>query len=504
MVDLRKETNPDILRQAALLLDKENQRLHERLKTLAEEIDRLRGNNGSVSQLELELKHLQERLGARERMIFGRSSEKRPVHGDTPSEKKERPGHGPRPQKELPVQEVLHELPEEGRACDVCGGRLDEMPGQFEESEELTVVRRLYVMRLHKRQKYRCSCMEKIVTAPGPLKLIPGGRYSIDFAAQIAVDKYLDHMPLERQVRAMRREGLEIDSQTLWDQIQALSRHLRPTYEAIGRKILSEPVIFADETRWPLLKKGGSGRGWVWSVSCATGSYYKILESRSADAAREVLGGYVGTVMADGYGAYESLSRGSPSFRLAHCWAHVRRKFREAEPHYPEECGEILDMIGELYAVEGEVPKPSPGVPGEEVRTALDLRRRLRGERSREIVARIREWTYETKPAALPQSALGKALAYMMGMWAGLTVFLDDPLVPLDNNAAERSLRGVVVGRKNHYGSRSKRGSEVAALFYTLLESAKLCGRDPRAYLQNAARRAIETPGAVTPPDSPD
>jgi transposase len=160
-------------------------------------------------------------------------------------------------------------------------------------------------------------------------------------------------------------------------------------------------------------------------------------------------------------------------FRLAHCWAHVRRKFDEIEALFPTQCRQILDLIGELYAVETLCPT---GPPGDE------LRRKLRGERSREILTRIQRWALETR--ALPESGLGKAIAYMTGLWAGLTAFLDDPRVPLDNNATERGMRGLVIGRKNHYGSKSRRGTEVAALYYTIFETAKLAGVDPKAYLR--------------------
>jgi transposase len=184
--------------------------------------------------------------------------------------------------------------------------------------------------------------------------------------------------------------------------------------------------------------------------------------------------------MVDGYGAYQALRKQGGKFRLAHCWAHVRRKFDEAEAFFPAECRTILDLIGELYAVEKLCPT---GPPGDE------LRRKLRSERSREILARIQRWALETR--ALPESGLGKAIAYMMGLWSGLTVFVDDPRVPLDNNATERGMRGLVVGRKNHYGSKSRRGTEVAALYYTIFETAKLAGIDPKAYLRRAVHAVL-------------
>ena len=125
---------------------------------------------------------------------------------------------------------------------------------------------------------------------------------------------------------------------------------------------------------------------------------------------------------------------------------------------------------------------------------------KLRAEKSAPLTEEIRKWVFEIKPSVLPSSSIGKAIEYMMGMWPGLTMFLTDPRVPIDNNGAERAMRGVVVGRKNHYGSRSKRGTEVAAIFYTLFETAKLAGAEPKAYLLETAKKAIESPGTATLP----
>jgi transposase len=142
----------------------------------------------------------------------------------------------------------------------------------------------------------------------------------------------------------------------------------------------------------------------------------------------------------------------------------VRRKFIEAEPRYPEPCRAVLDLIGELYAVEHEVPTLSAAAAAEMADELHALRGRLRQERSRKIVPDIQTWAVEQRTP--PESSLGKAIGYVLGLWTGLTRFLDDPRIPLDNNRTERGLRGVVLGRKNHHGSRSRRGTEVAALFY--------------------------------------
>jgi hypothetical protein len=165
---------------------------------------------------------------------------------------------------------------------------------------------------------------------------------------------------------------------------------------------------------------------------------------------------------------------------LAHCWAHVRREFVEVEKTSPQLCGELLDRIGELYAIE----KKCRGPEGEDLKKARD-------EESRLVIDRIVEWVYKAIPKCLPESGLHKAIGYMINMWPGLVLCLDDPSIPLDNNGTERAARGPVLGRKNHYGSHSLRGTEVAATFYSLVESAKLNGLDPRLYLRVAVRAGL-------------
>lgn len=193
---------------------------------------------------------LQEQSALLRSALFGQSSERRSKDSDQErgDENQDRRGHGPREQVSLPHVDVEHDLEHDERTCSVCGGVLEEWTDQYEDSEEVTVVERRFVITRHRRKKYRCRCGGSVVTAPGPSRLIPGGRYSIEFAIEVATSKYLDHLPLERQCRIMRREGLEIDSQTLWDQLWALSRHLEPSYEAIRPELHKRDLLHADET----------------------------------------------------------------------------------------------------------------------------------------------------------------------------------------------------------------------------------------------------------------
>jgi transposase len=501
---LRLETirDADMLRQVALLLERENEKLHAKVATLTHELAQLRGHDASAA--ERQLAFLKELLAQREHALFGPSSEQRPRQPDPEAGPAPAPrGHGPKAQPELPCVEMVHVLDPADQTCPQCGGLLRPMAGQTEDAEEITVVERRFVLVTHKRQKYRCACNGCVDTAPGPVRLtarpdVRGRRYAPEFAVEVAIGKYGDHLPLERQARVMRREGLAVASQTLWDQIEALATVLRPTYEALHQHVLTAPVIGADETWWRFMQGRAGKRWWAWSVTSTDAVAYTILESRSQEAARQVLDGYRGIVLADGYGAYDALARAGPRFTLAHCWAHVRRKFVEAEPHYPTPCGEVLTLIGQLYAAERACPRLDGAMDEASRAAGLRLRATLRAEQSAPFIAEIRAWAYRQR--ALPESSLGKAIGYMLGLWPGLTRFLDDPRIPLDNNATERGLRGLVVGRKNHYGSRSKRGTEVAALFYSLIESAKLCRVEPKAYLLQAVRAALATPGTVTLP----
>ncbi len=492
MVDIERETDIERLRQVARLLDRENARLHGRLVELTRMLAEARGEVAVQLQLEIDL--LQQTLAARNQALFGRSSEKRAPAQEKTNGKPSVPrrGHGPTAQPSLPVVEEIHQLDEPDRVCPQCGGALAEWADQFEEAEEIDVVERSFRIVRHRRQKYRCGC-GCIETALGPHKLIEGGRYSVGFAAGVAIAKYADHIPLARQERQMRRAGLIVGTQTLWDQIFALSRHLEPTYRALFDYVLEAPVVGADETTWQLMEKKRSAKWWVWAVSRPEAVFYQILSSRSAEAAGEVLRGFCGIVVADGYSAYPSLQKqireagGTGVFDLACCWAHCRRKFVEAEPHYPL-ATQMINLIRELYEIE------------ERGRECGDLAAlaELRRTESAALTEKIRLWLAEQACTVLPHSSLGKAIGYAQSFWPGLTRFLEDSRIPIDNNATERALRGVAVGRKNHYGSRSIRGTQVAALFYSLIESAKLSGIEPAYYLREAAARAIANPGTVT------
>jgi transposase len=282
----------------------------------------------------------------------------------------------------------------------------------------------------------------------------------------------------------MLGQGLDISSNTLWEQAERLARVLMPTYLALRHYVASSELVHADETPWYMLKKGRD-KWWVWSISRHDAVFYRLDPSRGHEVVAEMLKGFEGALMVDGYSAYGAALKSLPkSIVLAICWSHARRGFVEAAPSYPE-CSRAIELIGELFLIERELPDWQV-IEDPVLRDAqLQYIREVRQRDSAPLLEKLRTWANEQR--VLPQGKLGEALIYLENQWDGLKLFLDDPRVPLSNNPAERALRGVVVGRKNHYGSKSKRGTEVAAVFYSLLESAAMTGVDPKAYLRAAA-----------------
>jgi transposase len=480
-MDISRIKDIETLRTVAMSYELQFKKQEERIARLEIQLKNLKPSDQLALQLEIDA--LKQQLALRNKIIFGTSSEKRPDEKSKSDEEKEakpQTGHGPTPQLELESIEKEHALDEADMKCKSCGEKLQEWKDQAIESEEIDVVERRYILVRHKRKKYRCACGGCVEVALGPRKLIPGGRYSIDFAVQVAVDKYCDHLPLERQCRIMNRLDLDVSSQALWDQILALSNILKSAHLRLLDYIRSSSVAGADETFWRILNKK-SKRWHVWALSAEDAVAYIIEDNRATKSARKLIGDFQGTLIVDAYSAYSALEKETSGLRLAHCWAHVRRKYVEIESIYPQECKEILDLIGELYEVEREAGDGADRV---------ELRRKLRNEKSREIIDKIHSWAVQIKE--LRESSLRKAIEYMGGCWKGLIVFLDDPNVAVDNNATERALRGLVVGRKNHYGSKSRRGTEVAAILYSMIESAKLVGLNPKKYLKMAVNAHLD------------
>lgn len=480
----------------------------ERLRSELAEAERQRAELlEQLAALEAEMKALQELLAKRDKQLFGKKTERRPTtepsaeaeqKADKPKKKKKQKGHGPTPQPDLPVVPVVHSLVGKGLECGHCGGTLEPLGTAAEEAELIALEERRIVLERHLQMKYQCPCCHTgVVTAPGPVKLIPGGRYALSFTVDVAFYKYLGHVPLKRQADMFRHEGLKVSTNTLCDQMDALATALTPTYMALWAAVQAERVLHADETPWEVLANGHTDneRFYAW---CAVGSQYavyRLLDTRSKEGAAIILGDFNGTLVVDGLTSYPAAAKGEagapPKFKVANCHAHARRKFVECEQYWPTESAYAVELYRQLYEIERL---------GKE--TGADLLA-LRQAKSKPLIDELFDWARDQKgrPDLLPSSGLSKALAYLLNHETGLRVFLDDPAVPIDNNTAERAMRGPVLGRKNYYGSRSRRGTETAAILYTLIESAKRVGVSPKAYLEAAVEMALSHAGAVLLPD---
>lgn len=425
------------------------------------------------------------------------------------------PGRGNtrRLQPRLRQETTLHTLSGDELRCEECGGTYELFEDQFEESTEIDVIRREFMSNRHLRQKYRCRCGACIRTAKGPLKLEAGNLYSIDFGVHVAASKYDQHQPLERQARVMRSEGLNIDSQTLWNQTDSVAFWSIGAYRAITAQVLSAPVIGADETPWRLMDttpdaKSHTSKWWVWAARAPGAVVYHFDEHRSKDAAATLLSTYHGVVMCDGYAAYVALAKQFPDVLLAHCWSHIRREFHALEDVTAGASEGMLALIDELFAIDREAKKlgeqllKEAKTEGERAlaqQRAVAILRDARAERSTKVLAQLSEKALSIGLSQPKENALYKACATMAKQWEGLVLFAKHPSVPLHNNGTEQSHRGPVVGRNNHQGSRSERGTRVSAILYTLVESAKLAGVDPERYLQLCVRRALMKKPPVTP-----
>jgi transposase len=501
MRSLEQETNPEVLKLMALWLQGE---LVKTRKDLAL----------ARAQKELEKQTafaLNDQLLIFRKIIFSKSSERRAEASDRKRgvEEDQLLLHSQilvPPPKEKQVKKLLEqeayfelleaELKEESELRELASPSSEqwEKVEKFcEESRELHVLERRYVVIVNKRQKYKLkkefndTDKEVIITAPGPQKLMPGCQYSIDFAVEVVADKYISHTPLERQVREMASLGLySMNTKTLYNLAQAVSVRLEDVAERIKNEILKAQLsVNADETPWPIQIKDQDD-GYMWVISNMAGSYFAFEPSRSGLIIKSLLQGYQGTVMCDGYVGYNRLKKEVPGVRLAHCWAHARRNFIRIEENYPTETAEILDLIDELFKVEREA------------KSFEDLKI-LRDKISRGFIAKIKVWCETAWPSARPESKLKQAVEYITKYWSGLTLFLDDVTIALTNNEAERAIRHAVMGRKNSYGSRTHNGADVSATLYTIIESCKKVLLDPRTYIAMAVKMSADGKSPPTP-----
>ena len=468
MVDLDREQDIEELRRVAHAQQAQIRILLDALAIKSKEVDALKGKKGDIQLTLKMIEQLQAKAKLAEEALAKAEAAQREKPKAAP---RKRALSGPTDQPNLPIVEQEFVLDEPDRICPSCGAGLSVMKGQFEESEMIDVIEVSYQLVKVKQQKYVCRCGSCVETALGPTRALAGSRYSLAFAIKVVIDKWLDHIPLERQVRILGRHGLVVTSQTLWDLAYAVSKRLSVVDAALAEHVLAQPVIGLDQTSWPRLETDATKPWQMWALTAPGVVVHRIREDKSAATFGALVGDYRGVIIADALGTHEAGARASPGIVLAGCWAHVYRRFEEAAPDHPD-AERALAWIGALYEIDRSA--------GDD----LAVRAQLRTAKAPAILDELRTWLWTH--AENKSLSIGKAAAYTLGIWDRLTRFVDDARIPLDNNATERAIRGPVVGRKNHYGSKSRLGTEVASRLYTILETCKLANVDPSAYLHAA------------------
>ena len=465
-MDAGNDKGIEQLRHTAKLLVAQNKHLLRVVAEMSRELDQLKGHPGVLQGVIDELNAVTvDEPAAAPADSTGSTKDGRP--------RRPQKGHGPTPQPHIEQTTLRLELDEADRTCPECGDRL-EPNGDVEASEMVDVVEVTYRVVQVQRVKYDCCRCDFSDVAPPADRAIDGGRYSLAFAAKVAIDKYVHHLPLERQVRMMAQHGLKVTSQALWDQIWSLAKLLEPVHVGLKGHIMAQPVIGLDQTGWPNLKSRKAKNWQMWALTSTDAVYHAICDDKSAATFADLVGDFEGAIVCDAFSTHGAGAREGPNIKLASCWAHIRRKFAEAEPNFPE-ARQMLDLIRELYDIEARAESE------DELAT-------LRTTESRDVLERMRGWMAGVK--TISSTDLGRAIKHTMKYWNRLVRFADDPRIWIDNNRTERAFRGPVVGRRNHFGSKSRRGTRAAAVLYSVIETAKANGLDPAAYLVEAARVA--------------
>ena len=468
-----------------------------------------------------EIEHLKLVIEKYRRMIFGRKSEKltaqleqlefrleeletaqaadearqAATEAATPSatqpaaKRRSRPARKPLPD-DLPREVVTH-LPAHN-CCPDCGGALR----QFGEdvSEQLERIPASFKVIRHVRPKFACAGCESVIEAPAPARPIDRGLPGPGLLAHVLVSKFADHQPLYRQSQIYAREGVDLDRSTLAGWVGAASELLTPLVDEIKKHVLAAAKIHADDTPVPVLAPGNgktkTGRLWTYvrddqpaGVSTAPAVWFAYSEDRKGEHPRRHLKNFKGALQADAYSGFHHLYGDGVIYEVA-CWAHTRRKFHDIHvAHASPTTTEALARIGALYGIEEQIR----GKPAE-------LRCSVRQTRSKPLLDELRQWMDKTLRSLSTKSETAGAIRYALSHWRALTRYVDDGLLEIDNNSAERALRAVAIGRKNYLFMGADSGGQRAASLYSLIGTAKLNGLDPAFYLRTILATIAEHP----------
>ncbi|WP_291830422.1 IS66 family transposase, partial [Bosea sp. (in: a-proteobacteria)] len=459
---------------------------NERLRQIIKELQRHRfGRRAESLPLDQLLLGLEEAEQIEAEALAGEEAADPVKHAD--QARKRRANRGALPAHLLRVEQIVDV---QDKTCPCCRGELHAMGEDV--SERLDIVPAQFRVIVTRRPKYACrTCEEVVVQAPAPARLVEGGIPTEATVAHVLVAKYADHLPLYRQAQIYGRQGVNLDRSTLADWVGKAAFLLRPVHERLFERLKASTKLFADETTAPVLDpgRGRTKTGQLfayarderpWGGADPPGVAYLYAPDRKAEQPIRHLQGFTGVLQVDGYAGYKALAERN-AVSLAFCWSHVRRKFYDLAQGGPAPIAtEALARIATLYQVEADIK----GCSAEE-------RSAARQARSRPIVAALEPWLKDKLGLVSQKSKLAEAIRYALSRWAGLSRFLDDGRVEIDSNVVERAIRPIALNRKNALFAGSDGGAEHWAVVASLVETCKLNGVDPQAYLADVIARIV-------------
>jgi len=482
------EQRHTILQVAVQEREAENEKLRLLIQRLLRHQFGRRSEQLDFDQLQLGLEDLEQTVAEGE-------AAQEAAEGDEAARQQRRAARPRRNHGALPAHLPRHEvvIDVEEKTCPCCTGALH-LIGE-DSSEQLDIVPAQLRVRVTRRPRYGCrACEGAVVQAPAPERPIDGGMATEALVAHILVAKFCDHLPLYRQAGMLARQGVTLDRSTLANWVGRACWWLTPLYDLVVSTVLSSSKLFADDTTLPALDPGRgrtkTGRLWCYAVDdrpwCGPAhpaAAYVYSEDRRGERPAGHLAGFRGVLQVDGYAGFKRLAgdRADGSVQLAFCWAHMRRGFYDFYTSTQSPlAAEVLARIRELYAIEAEIR----GHPAEH-------RAQVRHDRSRPIVEALHVWLHDHLGRVSAASELAKAIRYAIRHWEGLVVFLDDGRVEMDTNVVERAIRPNVLTRKNALFAGSDGGARSWAIAMTLIQTAKLNGVEPMAWLTDVLERVV-------------
>jgi transposase len=364
-----------------------------------------------------------------------------------------------------------------------------------ETSKRLDVVPAQFRVIVTHRPKYACrACTDGVVQAPAPERLIKGGLPTEAMVAFVLVAKYAWHLPLYRQAQMLLAQGIDIKRSVLAFWVGYAAAELHPLWLRLREIILTTGKVAVDETTAPVLDpgRGRTKKGFFWAIARDDRPWggtdppavaFTYAPGRGAVHALKLLDGYRGIVQCDGYRVYKTIAETAPdaAITLAFCWAHLRRRFFDVVQSGPAPiASEALERIAALYAIEKTIRGRS-----------ADERRAVRQERSKPLVLALKAWLEQQLTRVSGKATIAEHINYALNHWDGLTRFLDDGRIELDSNIVERSIRPLVLNRKNALFAGHDQGAENWACIASLIETCKLCGVEPQAYLTDVLTKLV-------------